>query len=177
MIRNTITPNLQTLEARDCPSATVIVSSNTLYITSDPASDQIQLRDNGKGRVDVFIRSHDGVTGTTGYNIDRIVMHLRGSADTVDYKLTAPLTRPLDIRMDLGTGTGDKVSLDLSKGIRQGAVVVDVRGSIGQGSVQTKIGTIDGGFAVVHPRFAGSHQKFQIDMPSDASSRSRVSVS
>jgi|GEM_PF-5410322 len=177
MIRNNITPNLQTLETRDCPSATVIVSNNTLFISSDPASDKIQLRDNGKGRVDVFIRSHDGVTGTSAFNIDRIVMHLRGATDTVDYKLTRPLSRPLEIRMDMGSGTGDKVALDFSKGIRQGALVVDVRGNIGQGSVQTKIGTIDRGFAVVHPRFEGSHQKFLIDMPTDTLSRSRVSIS
>jgi hypothetical protein len=143
--------NLEQLEARDCPSASVFAQDHTLYITTEPTSDVVQLRDDGHGQVTASVWDGRGRAIVSSSGIDTIVMHLRGTHDWVDFTAAAPLQHNLSVMIDLGPGSHNRVHFELQPGIDVGgAFAVDLRGNLGHSAVNTVVGpSLPGSFAVI----------------------------
>ena len=118
-------PRLTTLEGRDCASASAIVSDHTLYLMTDPGSDAVDIRDDGKGRLTATVRGADGVTFAGGTGIDKIFVHLRGTHDKLTFTPT-PGAKPVALTIDTGR-PGNAVVLNFAAGNKAG-YTVDLRG-------------------------------------------------
>jgi Ca2+-binding RTX toxin-like protein len=70
-----------------------------------------------------------------------VVVHTRGGDDTLTYTLTNPLTSPLNLQIDMGSGN-DTATLDFSPGITNTRLKVDFTGGKGNDTLTTKFGAI-----------------------------------
>ena len=87
-----------------------------MWITGDGGANAVTVTHNGAGQVAAI---GDGTT-RTAEGIRKIVFDLRGGNDAVTFEGTGPLTRALDLRLNLGAGNDtarlkfDAVANDLS---------------------------------------------------------------
>jgi hypothetical protein len=131
--------SLTALEERCCPSASVFAQNHVLYVSTDVWSDTVVIRDNGQGNMAVTVRDHGGIQKLAATGIDQIVMHLNGQADWVDIISSNPLNHPLDVKIDMGKGTNDRVFIEMNGGIGQGSLDVELDGKLGHSVVDTVV--------------------------------------
>jgi len=129
-------PQLEALEDRNCPSF-IGVRGNTLLIMGDPTADTVSITDNGNGTITGTI---DGQSAT-GTTINHVVVHTRGGDDTLTYTLTSPLTSPLHLQIDMGSGN-DSATLDFSPGVMDTRLKVDFTGGNGNDTLTTMFGAV-----------------------------------
>lgn len=139
-------PTLDTLEDRLVP-ATASSKDGVLRIDGNAKDEQIALIDNGDGDVSV---QQPGVSNFIGIDIQSIVINTLGGKDQVRYIQQASRTRPLSMRVNLGTGN-DRFSADLRGGVLNFRTMqVSVVGSTGRDTIEVVAGNafIEEGFNV-----------------------------
>ena len=148
---NKLSRLLRPLEDRAVPAWTIDVDDGIMRITGDNEANALTVTHDGAGNVTAVC---DGTTAT-GEDIERIVIDLRGGADTVVLNGTGELTEELALVLNLGAGNDtadlnfaavadelsvradggagdDLIDVNLDQEIRAGAEVrVDVRGRDG----------------------------------------------
>jgi hypothetical protein len=129
-------PQLEVLEDRHCPSF-IGVQGHTLLILGDPTADTVSIMDSGNGTISGTINGQSAA----GTDINHVVVHTRGGDDTLTYTLTNPLTSPLNLQIDMGSGN-DTATLDFSPGITNTRLKVDFTGGKGNDTLTTKFGAI-----------------------------------
>jgi hypothetical protein len=129
-------PQLEALEARNCPTF-IAVEGHTLLIFGSSAADTISIMDSGNGTVSGTI---DGQSAM-GTAINHIVVHSGSGDDTLTYTLTNPLTTSENIQINMGSGT-DTAKLDFSPGVMNTHLKVDFTGGKGADTLTTMFGPI-----------------------------------
>jgi hypothetical protein len=147
-------PTLTPLGARDCPAASAIVVGHDLFIATDPGSDAVLIREDGRGHVTATVRGADGVHYAAGA-IDRVFVHLRGSHDQLDFVLTAPQVRAAGVVIDAGRGGDQRLRLEVPPAPGTGRLAIDLRGDPGAGGADVWVGRGGLGGVTITNRMAG----------------------
>jgi hypothetical protein len=135
-----VTPRLETLEDRCCPSTVTFQSHlHLLTLTGNSSSSTMVVRDDGHGDVRVTL---DGRTRSFS-RVQNIVINSRGGDDTIDYSLTGKLTESEQLTLHLGAGS-DQVDLNYSKGVAAKSLNVNIDDGGGNQSVTARFGRITG---------------------------------
>ena len=174
--RNRATLDLTVLEDRCCPTASVFAQDHTLYITTDPFSDSVRIREDGQGHVTAFVRDHERAFNTIASDITQIVMHLHGEHDWVEIQSTAPLKNQLDVKVDMGPGAYDKVHFDFASGLGQGSLNVDLRGTLGHSTVDAVVGALHEGTFDLHDHLVYPHNQSHLHLQSLPNQSQRISI-
>ena len=131
-----ITPQLETLEDRCCPS-TVAFQNHILTLTGDANASTMIVRDDGHGDVKATLNGH--LTSFTG--VQQILINSKTANDKIDYALTGALTTSEQLRLSLGSGN-DQVHLDFTKGVSAPSLKINVDGGAGNQSIGADFGAI-----------------------------------
>jgi hypothetical protein len=173
---NRFSPNLTALEDRCCPSASVFAQDHTLYITTDPSSDIVQIVDDGHGHVSALVREGNLAFRVEASGIDSIVMHLRGGHDWVAIESPAPLEHHLALKIDMGRGNADKLYLGFTRGLGQGSLDVDLRGSLGHSAVDAVVGSIGQGRFDLHQHLADAQTSSHTHIQASPAAQERIYI-
>ena len=148
-------PSLLALENRTCPAASAIIAGHALYISTDPGSDAVLIRNDGRNHVTAIVRGPDGVEYAQGAGIDQIFVHLRGTHDQLDYVLSGPPQNRFSVVVDAGQGGANQMRFELppDAGTVRGAI--DLRGNAGQGGADVWLGRGGLGGVTVTDRMSG----------------------
>jgi hypothetical protein len=138
---NRFVPQLESLEDRWCPSASIVINGAVLTVNADNQGDTIYFHDNGAGKVSALIESPKGDVKGSATGISTIKINGGSGNDTIDYDLNGVLitNRGLVLCLDKGD---DKVNLDFGAGITSSKLDVDVEAGKGCDKVAIKLGTI-----------------------------------
>jgi hypothetical protein len=144
---------VEALEQRCCPSgASITVVNHTMIIAGDNGADDIQISDDGLGRVSASLTTGSAVLSGNGQGIRQIEVFTHSGRDNVHFALTGTLATNLDLKLNLGTGA-DNVSLDFSDGVTAKRLGISVDGGKGAEQLTTSFGAI-----------AGTHMLLQEDL-------------
>jgi hypothetical protein len=131
-------PAVESLEARWCPSVSIGVRGQVLFIRGDAAANTVAIQDDGSGNVTANI---DGKS-VSGSNIHRIYVDTHGGGDTINYSLTNPLQTREFLGIETGAGN-DTITLDFSQGVAAGGRLgVGVQTGGGDDNVSATLGSI-----------------------------------
>jgi hypothetical protein len=134
-------PQVEALESRWCPSASIVVSGHTMIIKGDALAEQITIRDDGDGGVSASVVSTAGKVTGSGSAITKVEVYGGKGSDMVDFALTNTLATNLDLDIHLGKGT-DQANLDFADGVRGSNLGVDVDGRAGNDQVSARLGDV-----------------------------------
>jgi hypothetical protein len=125
-----VTPRLEALEERCCPSS-VSFHNHILDVIDGGGANSVLVRDDGHGDVRVTL---DGRTRSFR-GVRELLLNSTTGDDTINYALTRTLTTSELIRLNLGKGN-DQVHLDFSKGVSAPHLNIGINGGGFQGSQQ-----------------------------------------
>src|SRR5918993_2863218 len=91
---------VRALEDRAVPACIITVDDGVLRVVGDNEANTLTITDDGAGNVTAVC---DGTT-VTGEDVERILVDLRGGADSVTVNVTGELTGELDLRLNTGAG-------------------------------------------------------------------------
>jgi hypothetical protein len=136
-----ISPSVEVLEDRTCPSS-VVLNGHNLLITGNSSSEVITVSDGGDSNVKVSVLDSGGHVLTRSLNgVESIQIKALGENDRVDYALTGALTVSESINIDLGSGNNTAV-MNFGKGVSAPALRVSVVGGKNDDTLQAVFGTI-----------------------------------
>jgi hypothetical protein len=136
-----MSPSLEVLEDRTCPSSIVLTGHN-LLITGNTSSEVVTVRDGGHGDVNVSVLDSAGhVMSRSLSGVNSIQIKDLGGNDKVDYALTGVLTGSESITVDLGSGNNTAM-MNFSKGVSAPALKVNVVGGANDDTLQAVFGNI-----------------------------------
>jgi len=126
-------PSLDLLEARVAPAVSIVPDGSTLTITSDEASDRVQIVDNGDGDLRIWV---NGVEQSRRFDISRLVIRMGAGNDRVEYTQRADRSRAMDLDASLQDGS-DEFTATSYGDIRPGAdLAIRVHGGKGQDTIR-----------------------------------------
>jgi hypothetical protein len=141
MPRNTVARlplRAERLEARDCPSVTVLRREQVLFLTGDAADDRAIVADQGDGVIEV--RTARGLETFRGVAI--VAADLRGGNDTFEFRQAGRPGGRLDLAVDLGAGNDrfvyPNIPPDFSRTepFRPAEYSLDIRGGLDNDEVE-----------------------------------------
>jgi hypothetical protein len=168
-------PQVEALESRWCPSASITVSGHTMIIKGDALADQIIIRDDGDGGVKASVVSAAGKVTGSGSAITNVVVYGGKGADMVDFALTNTLATNLDLDVHLGAGN-NQANLNFADGARGSKVSVDVDGSAGSDQVSASLGDVSNSHVTFTGCLGRGPDSYNLTMKGDVTGGSDVGV-
>jgi hypothetical protein len=168
-------PQLEALESRWCPSASITVSGHTMIIKGDALADQITIRDDGDGGVSASIVSAAGKVTGSGSAITHVEVYAGKGSDMVDFALTNTLATNLDLDVHLGAGN-DQANLNFADGIKGSHVKVDVDGGAGNDQVSAQLGNVTDSYVQLTGCLGRGADSFNLGFKGDVTGDSDVGI-
>ncbi len=164
-------PQVENLENRWCPSASITQTGALLVIKGDGSGDTIGITDNGQGGVSATLVSKHASISKSFTGVNAIVVDSGDGADTVNFGLSGSLTKNLALTLHLGKGN-DQANLDFTAGISGATLSLIADAGLGTDTIDAHFGSITNA-NVLFNAFGGGADATNLDF-SGAISGSKV---
>jgi hypothetical protein len=169
-------PQVEALETRDCPSASINVFGNVMIIRGDASANEVTIRNNGTGTVAARITSSSNTATRTANFITHIIVQTGAGNDTVKYALTRTQIWFHSLAINLGVGN-DSAALNFNQLIRAPGLSVGVVADVGDDSVKGTFGTVRDTQLSFRAGMADGDDKFSAVLKGDLQGLATVAIS